>query len=73
MKTLSNKTNPAFKLVQPLPMLPSIPPLRAVSATIGLPQFTPPAGSLCRKMTDIAACALNVSQSFSAPAVRAMS
>jgi len=73
MKTISTKTNPAFKLVQPLPMLPSIPPRRAASAAIGRPQFTPPAGALCRKMTDIATCALNVSQGFQAPAVRVMS
>ena len=73
MKTISTKANPAFKLVQPLPMLPSIPPPRAVSAAMGTPQFTPPVGSLCRKMTDIATCALSVSQGFNARAVRAMS
>ena len=73
MKTISAKTNPAFKRVQLLPMLPNDPPPRAGSAVMGVPEFTPPPGALCRKMTDLAVCALSASSNFNAPAVRLIS
>ncbi|MEI2725070.1 MAG: hypothetical protein V9H26_16590 [Verrucomicrobiota bacterium] len=73
MKTISTKTNAAFKRAQPLPPPPSLPPLRAGGAALSVATCNPPPGALCRKMTDLAACALSVSQGFNAPAVRLMS
>ena len=70
MKTISMKINPAFKQVQQLPLLPSVPPPRAVSAAMGAAKFTPPSADLRRKMTDLAVCAMNVGKSFNTPTVR---
>jgi hypothetical protein len=70
MKTISMKINPAFKLAQPLPMLPNVPPPQKGSAATGAAKFAPPSGDLRQKMTALAVCAMNVSKSFNAPAVR---
>ena len=70
MKTISMKTNPAFKRAQLLPMLTSVP--RAPSGRRGDERFRihSAAGDLRRKMTDLAVCAMSVSQGFNAPAMR---
>ncbi len=73
MKTISTKTNPVFKRAQLLPMLPSLPPPQAGGAARGIPEFIPPQGDHGVQMTDLAACAMSVSQGFNAPAVRLMS
>jgi hypothetical protein len=70
MKTISTKTNPVFKRVQLLPLLPSVPPPQVGSAAMGVSDFTPPPGDLRRKMTSLAVCAMGVSQGFNAPAIR---
>ncbi len=70
MKTISMKTNPAFKRAQLLPTLTSAPAPRAVATAMNLPEFTPPAGDLRRQMTNLAVCAMTVSHGFNAPAMR---
>ena len=73
MKTISTKTNPAFKRAQPLP-LPSIVPSAPTGAVaMGFSAFTPPKGDLRRTMTNFAVCAMGVSQGFNAPSVRLLS
>ena len=73
MKTISMKTNPAFKRAQPLPLLPILPPPRAVSAAMGIPDYIPSHGDHGLQMTDLATCAMSVRQGFNAPAARLMS
>ena len=70
MKTISMKTNPAFKRAQPLPMLPSAPMPRTVATAMNLPEFTPPAGELRRQMASLAVCAMTAHHGFNAPAMR---
>ena len=73
MKTISMKTNPAFKRAQLLPLLPDLPSPRAASAAMGLPEFLPLHGDHGLQMTDLATCAMSVRQGFNAPAARLMS
>jgi hypothetical protein len=73
MKTISTKTNPAFKRAQLLPLLPNLPPAPAGGAAMDLTAFTPPNGDLRRKMTSLAVCAMGVSQGFNTPAIRLVS
>jgi len=70
MKTISTKPNPAFKLAQPLPVTPTTPPPPTDGAAVGISALTPPKGDLCRRMTNLAVCAMSVSQGLNAPAVR---
>lgn len=72
MKTISTRTNPAFKRAQLLPLLPNLAPAPAGAASMGIAAFTPPNGDLRRTMTNFAVCAMSVSQGFNAPGVRLM-
>ncbi len=73
MKTISTKTNPAFKRAQPLPILFKVPSAPTGGAVMGFSTFAPAKGGLRRTMTNLAVCAMGVSQGFNAPGVRLMS
>ena len=72
MKTISTKTNPAFKLAQLLPMLPNVPSPRTGGAVMGNSEYTPPPGDLRRKMAELAVCAMSVGPGFNPTAIRLM-
>lgn len=73
MKSISMKTNPAFKRAQPLPLLPNLLPPPAGGLVMGIPNYIPPSGDPGMQMTDLATCAMSVGQGFNAPAARLMS